>query len=310
MESVFENTDMKGILHMISLTCPNCSADLDLPEDKDVAFCMYCGKKILIGERVKVSGTVALDDSNSARRKAENFLALAEKYAREDDKEKYEHYLQRALEEDIGIEDEVESFRAKISRERAEKYFALAQKYGREGDLKKHKEYLRKTLEEDSSFKPKVEKLKESVKSTLKKLFSSLNRNIREANYLDIVKDMRLALNTEPCVNVKIKEFKQEALMFLDGELDTKEFELEGIDSKYGNMRGGGCCVGLFIPFFLLLAFRNDSDLAGSLFIFSAFVAAMLSIAFAVNVTNKKGIEKSRLEYQIKEIKQAINDLK
>ena len=294
---------------MISLTCPNCSADLELPEGKDVAFCMYCGKKILIGERVKVSGTVSLDDSNSVRRRAENFLALAEKYAREDDKEKYEYYLQRALEEDIGIEDRVDSLKTKVSKERAEKYFALAQKYGREGDLKKHKEYLKKTLEEDNGFKPKVEKLKESVRSTANQLFDSLDANVREAKYSHIVEDMHWALNTEPCVNVKIKEFKQEALVLLYGELDTKELELEELDSKYGNMRGGGCCVGLFLPFFLLLSFRNDSDLAGNLFIFSALVAGVLSIAFAFNVTNKKGTEKSRFEAQIAEIKQTINNL-
>lgn len=294
---------------MISLTCPNCSADLELPDDKDVAFCMYCGKKILIGERVKVSGTVALDDSNSARRRAENFLALAEKYAREDDKEKYHHYLQRALEEDIGIEDKVEELKARVSKSRAEKFFALAQKYGREGDLKKHKEYLGKTLEEDSSFKPKVEQLKESVKSTAKKLFSSLNRNIRGAKYSEIVKDMHWALNTEPCVNVKIREFKQEAFMFLDSELDTKDSEIREIDNKYGSQRGCGCAIGLFLPFFLLPLFSDESGSIGIFFTFVAFVIAMLSIAFAIRVTAQKEVEKDKLETQIKEIKQAIEDL-
>lgn len=294
---------------MISLTCPNCSANLELPEGKDVAFCMYCGKKILIGERVKVSGTVALDDSNSARRRAENFLALAEKYAKEDDKEKYQHYLQRALEEDIGIEDKVEELRARVSRSRAEKFFALAQKYGREGDFKKHKEYLKKTLEEDNSFKPKVEQLKESVKNTAKKLFSSVDRNVIEGKYSEIVKNMHWALNTEPCVNVRIKEYKEGALSYLYPDLHLKEQTLTDLDNKYGNMRGCGCAIGLFIPFFLLLAFRNNKDLACNLFIFSGFVAAVLSITFAVTVTGKKDTEKSRLESQIKEINQAIDEL-
>lgn len=53
---------------MINLTCPNCAANLDLPEDRDVAFCSYCGKKILIGERTKVSGQVTVDDAVAARR--------------------------------------------------------------------------------------------------------------------------------------------------------------------------------------------------------------------------------------------------
>lgn len=289
---------------MISLTCPNCSADLELPEGKDVAFCMYCGKKILIGERVKVSGTVALDDSNSARRKAENFLALAEKYAREDDKEKYQHYLQRALEEDIGIEDKVEELKARVSRSRAEKFFALAQKYGREGDLKKHKEYLGKTLEEDSSFKPKVEQLKESVKSTAKKLFSSLNRNIREAKYSEIVKDMHWALNTEPCVNVKIREFKQEAFMFLDNELDTKDSEIREIDNKYGNQSGVGCLVAMIVACIFIAA----SEPSFLTFIFVVIVP-LISVVVAFKMMELKKGKKEELEVQIKEIKQAIEDL-
>lgn len=294
---------------MISLTCPNCSANLELPEGKDVAFCMYCGKKILIGERVKVSGTVALDDSNSARRKAENFLALAEKYAREDDKEKYQHYLQRALEEDIGIENKVEELKARVSRSRAEKFFALAQKYGREGDFKKHKEYLKKTLEEDNSFKPKVEQLKESVKNTAQKLFSSVDRNVIEGKYSELVKNMHWALNTEPCVNVRIEEYKEGALSYLYPDLHLKEQTLTDLDNKYGNMRGCGCAIGLFIPFFLLLAFRNNPDFAGFLFTFSAFVAAMVSIAFAIRATAQKEVEKDKLESQIKEINQAIDEL-
>ena len=289
---------------MISLTCPNCSADLELPDDKDVAFCMYCGKKILIGERVKVSGTVALDDRNSARRRAENFLALAEKYAREDDKEKYQHYLQRALEEDIGIEDKVEELKARVSKSRAEKFFALAQNYGKEGDLKKHKEYLRKTLEEDSSFKPKVEQLKESVKNTAKKLFSSLNRNIREAKYSEIVKDMHWAINTEPCVNVKIGEFKQEALMFLDNELDTKDSEIREIDNKYGSQSEVGCLVAMIVACIFIAA----SEPSFLTFIFVVIVP-LISVVVAFKMMELKKGKKEELEAQIKEIKQAIEDL-
>ena len=120
---------------------------------------------------------------------------------------------------------------------------------------------------------------------------------------------MHWALNTEPCVNVKIGEFKQEAFMFLDSELDTKDSEIREIDNKYGSQRGCGCAIGLFLPFFLLPLFRNESGLNGIFFTFVAFVIAVLSIAFAIRVTAQKEIEKDRLEAQIKEIKQAIEDL-
>ncbi len=98
---------------MINLTCPNCAAELDLPEDRDVAFCSYCGKKILIGEHTKVSGQVTVDDAAAARRRAENYVALAERYGKKGDKEKFNLYIDKALEEDIGVEDKVEALKAK-----------------------------------------------------------------------------------------------------------------------------------------------------------------------------------------------------
>ena len=98
---------------MINLTCPNCAANLDLPEDRDVAFCSYCGKKILIGEHTKVSGQVTVDDAVAARRRAENYVALAERYGKRGDKEKLNLYVDKALEEDINVGDKVDALKAK-----------------------------------------------------------------------------------------------------------------------------------------------------------------------------------------------------
>lgn len=101
---------------MINLTCPNCAADLDLPEDRDVVFCSYCGKKILIGEHTKVSGQVTVDDAAAARRRAENFVALAERCGKRGDKEKFNLYVDKALEEDINVGDKVDALLAKYKK--------------------------------------------------------------------------------------------------------------------------------------------------------------------------------------------------
>lgn len=101
---------------MINLTCPNCAADLDLPENRDVVFCSYCGKKILIGEHTKVSGQVTVDDAAAARRRAENFVALAERCGKRGDKEKFNLYVDKALEEDISVGDKVDALLTKYKK--------------------------------------------------------------------------------------------------------------------------------------------------------------------------------------------------
>lgn len=77
----------------MNLTCPNCAADLDLPEDRDVAFCSYCGKKILIGEHT--------------------YVALAERYGKRGNKKELNLYLDKALEDDISVGDNVDALLAK-----------------------------------------------------------------------------------------------------------------------------------------------------------------------------------------------------
>lgn len=97
---------------MINLTCPNCAANLDLPEDRDVAFCSYCGKKILIGERAKVSGQVTVTKPTEKG----NFFELAKKYASAGDKEMYEHCLRQALTEDESLLPKINELKSKVSK--------------------------------------------------------------------------------------------------------------------------------------------------------------------------------------------------
>ena len=97
---------------MINLTCPNCAANLDLPEDRDVAFCSYCGKKILIGERTKVSGQVTVTKPTEKG----NFFELAKKYASAGDKDMYEHCLRQALTEDESLLPKINELKSNVSK--------------------------------------------------------------------------------------------------------------------------------------------------------------------------------------------------
>ena len=245
---------------MISLTCPNCSANLELPEGKDVAFCMYCGKKILVGERVQVNGTVTLDDSTSARRKAENFLALAEKYAKDGNEEKYNAYLERALEEDISMED-------------------------------------------------RVDDLKNNVDASYEELCRSFQRNIDNCEYLCIAKDMRKALEDEPCLKAKLKAFKCKVLDVLSEELKKKKSELENSDKRYGEAKkcawGIGCILPIILPGLLAGIAGSDSG-------FFATICFLGPLGFAIYYMNKAGAtnaaEKAKLEKCIRDIESTVAD--
>ena len=38
---------------MLSFTCPNCGATMELDEPRDTLFCVYCGQKVLIDQRTR-----------------------------------------------------------------------------------------------------------------------------------------------------------------------------------------------------------------------------------------------------------------
>jgi len=61
-----------------AIKCTQCSADLQLDDQKEIGYCLYCGTKILIRETINInhhhSGVVKIDNSD----KASNCLRLAD----------------------------------------------------------------------------------------------------------------------------------------------------------------------------------------------------------------------------------------
>lgn len=47
---------------MIMLTCPNCSAHLDVDENREFAFCQYCGTKLVnLTQKIELTNPVTVD---------------------------------------------------------------------------------------------------------------------------------------------------------------------------------------------------------------------------------------------------------
>ena len=54
MVGALKNTEiMKEMYEMLSFTCPNCGATMELDEPRDTLFCAYCGQKVLIDHRTR-----------------------------------------------------------------------------------------------------------------------------------------------------------------------------------------------------------------------------------------------------------------
>ena len=82
---------------LIALTCPNCSGDIQLDDSKEFGFCMYCGKKVMLSEKVRQ--TVIIDNS----RNIDNLLVMAEDAVINDNIKTAEESINKVLEMDINI---------------------------------------------------------------------------------------------------------------------------------------------------------------------------------------------------------------
>ena len=54
-----------------ALTCPNCGAQIQVDSSKDFGFCMYCGSKIMLTQKINVehSGSVNIGNIDSLLKK-------------------------------------------------------------------------------------------------------------------------------------------------------------------------------------------------------------------------------------------------
>jgi len=80
---------------LIALKCPNCAGEIGLDENKEFGFCVHCGQKIMIQEKIKQ--TVGRDNAYIA----EDWIALAESALRSNDPAAAEANAVKVLEADL-----------------------------------------------------------------------------------------------------------------------------------------------------------------------------------------------------------------
>ena len=98
---------------MIELKCPNCSADIELDDSREIGFCRYCGTKILIEScKNKINGIASV----------ENLLLRAEQFFSEKNYPKAREYFNKVLDIDIN------NTTAKLGLEKIDNIFMDKQK--------------------------------------------------------------------------------------------------------------------------------------------------------------------------------------
>lgn len=65
---------------MVKLFCPGCGSSLELDDSRDFGFCMYCGTKVMLTQKVKVehSGSVELSNETNERKQLDAIRLLYE----------------------------------------------------------------------------------------------------------------------------------------------------------------------------------------------------------------------------------------
>lgn len=58
-------------IKLVSMTCPNCGAKLDVPSDKKECFCTYCGTKVLVDDGSYTVTYRMVDEAKVVKAKAE-----------------------------------------------------------------------------------------------------------------------------------------------------------------------------------------------------------------------------------------------
>ena len=76
---------------MLVLTCPNCNAALEISEDREFAFCQYCGTKI-----ANISNTFKIDRKDEIN----NLIIRALEFQENHDYDRCEKYCNRILDLD------------------------------------------------------------------------------------------------------------------------------------------------------------------------------------------------------------------
>ncbi len=82
---------------IVAVRCPSCNGDIDLEQDREFGFCVYCGTKIHITSAVqRIKGTVSID----RQQEVQGYLSRAQQHENEGDFGSAEEYYRRALDID------------------------------------------------------------------------------------------------------------------------------------------------------------------------------------------------------------------
>ena len=84
-----------GSMGVVSLLCPNCAGSIEFDENKEFGFCMHCGQKVMIQEKIKQR--VVIDNTQSIGA----WIALAESANVSGNHEAIEKYVDKVLEVDL-----------------------------------------------------------------------------------------------------------------------------------------------------------------------------------------------------------------
>ncbi len=79
---------------IVQIKCPNCGGDIELEDTREFGFCVYCGTKIMITE--KVTQKIQIDESH----RIDTWLAFCESELKSGDYSAVEKYAEKILEND------------------------------------------------------------------------------------------------------------------------------------------------------------------------------------------------------------------
>lgn len=79
---------------LIALKCPSCNGDIQLDDNNEFGFCMYCGCRVVLQEKIKQQ--ISIDESS----KVKSLLSTAEDYYKQGYEEETCEYARRVVDMD------------------------------------------------------------------------------------------------------------------------------------------------------------------------------------------------------------------
>mgnify|MGYP000184117511 CR=1 FL=1 len=231
---------------MISLTCPNCSAPLEMEKNIDMAMCSYCGTKVIVSEQ-----------HNAVKSKAEQLLALAKKFYAQGDYVKYDDCLQHALEEDISIKVQVDELKRNLCINK----------------LKKHSDTVNNGFGGNVCTKSCEEKQKyKDDKIVLQKLSNEIEDCLNRNAYSEAEEYLVATFREIPSVCNEIYDLRNKVVEKCKNEIKLIESSIDSLEitkRRYDNLT-------IFFSMCLLFLLAGGALYFGSLFYEGGVISLMM----------------------------------